>query len=283
MDCNVCVGKHVRNASGVVTNCCCCASAATADDDGGGGPVPMAGDEADGDGCDGVEVVVADGDGTGGCCCGGAGGAVADEAFNISYNVKFKFRTASSASTARVKNVISDRLYMATIFCVEASKTGMADKLFCDVVYVMHAKTRISSTNTMGKKFCGDSFGVLLLLLLVLVPLCNNCIHARYNVHLVLAPRNGCNKLNNPMGGAVEESLVSVLPVLPTEDVMVLVAVSVVPVVFPVDAIPESIMLDVFDSCDDDDDGCCCNARNAIISAILSTFNNVTSLCIIQE
>ena len=131
MNCNVCVGRQVRSASGVVTNCCCCASAATAD---GGGPVPppMADeDETDGDGCGDVVVVVVDEDGaaTG---CGGDGAAV-DEAFNISNNVKFKFRTASSASTARVKKVISERLYMATIFCVVTSNTGMADKLCCDI------------------------------------------------------------------------------------------------------------------------------------------------------
>lgn len=130
------------------------------------------------------------------------------------------------------------------------------------VVYVIHDKTRISSTNTMGKKFCGDKFGVdvaepLLVLPVVLPippppPLCNNCIQARYKVHCVLAPRNGCNRLNNPMG-AVGGSFVLEFPV------DVVVAASIVAV------------------------GFCCIAKKVIISAILSTFSNVTSLCIIQE
>ena len=113
IDCKVCVGKHVRKASGVVTNCCGASAVVggvdvNGDDDGGGAP------DDDDDGATatgGVAVVV-----------------VVLDALNTSYKVKFKFRTASSASTARVKKVISDRLYMATIFRVVASNTGMADK-----------------------------------------------------------------------------------------------------------------------------------------------------------
>ena len=144
----------------------------------------------------------------------------------------------------------------------------------------------------MGRKFCGDGFGgipfvlllllfvfvLLLLLLLVLFPLCNNWIQARYNVHFVLAPRKGCNKLNNPMGGASDDDddTDEVSVVVDTEDVMA--SVVAVAVVFPVDILPESVGTASCCCC-----CCCCCAKNAMISAILSTFNNVTSFCIIQE